>query len=225
MIRICPGLSIEQAPPRVPDHLRPPLPARRGAVVSIGIGEGPVGTIAMPRAKEDMTLGHFVSVAARLGMEDFVRRFREPVLVAMGVLETAEILARCGSTVGVRISTPMTYDRREVHPLAGRVFRLPVESAGAGEIVIGRDAPADVVVPDETVSIRHCAISWVGETVRVSDLGSTNGTLINLKPVRQGGGTPLESEDIVTVGRHSFQFYRPRHFFRVLEGLATPVAP
>ena len=179
----------------------------------------------MGRQKQDMTLGHFVQVASRLGMEAFTRRFREPVLVAMGVLEAAEIMARCGSTLGVRIASPMTYDRKVVHPLAGRVFRVPVESAPTGGVVIGRGEPAEIIVPDETVSIRHCHIGWAAEDVWAADLGSTNGTFVNLKPLKPEVSTRLHNEDVLTVGRHSFQYYLPRHFFRVLEGLATPIGP
>lgn len=179
----------------------------------------------MSKQREEMTLGRFVHLATRLGREDFLRRFREPVLVAMGVLETSELEARCGATTGVRIATPMSYDRAVVHPLAGRVFRVPTESAGAGEIVLGRVAPADVVVPDETISIRHCSVLWQDRHLSVVDHGSTNGTLVNLKPARPGVPLPLHNEDILTVGRHSFQAYVPLTFYFVLEGLSQPVAP
>ena len=172
---------------------------------------------------KDKALGEFVELAMRLGRDDFVKRFREPVLVAMGVLETSEILARCGSTVGMRVATPMAYDRKEVHPLAGRVFIVPIESAPRGGLVIGRDVPARVVVPDDTVSGQHCKLSWEGDDIRVTDLGSTNGTMINMRPVSTELPSPLRNEDILTVGRHSFQLYKPLNFFRVLESLATPV--
>ena len=175
----------------------------------------------MESERQEMTLGHFVEVAARMSSDDFLRRFREPVLLAMGVLETEELEARLGRTSEIRVSRPLAYDRGEVHPLAGKIFRLPVLAMPQGTLVIGRDEPAEVVVPDETVSVRHCALTWNKMEVRVTDLGSTNGTFVNLRPVERDDSIRLGDEDILTVGRHSFQFYRPAHFFRVLRGLAA----
>jgi two-component system, NtrC family, response regulator AtoC len=45
-------------------------------------------------------------------------------------------------------------------------------------VVVGRTAPADVVVPDASLSRLHARFSIEGTEVRVEDLGSTNGTWI-----------------------------------------------
>jgi len=177
----------------------------------------------MSRKEQEMTLGHFLQVSTMLGREDFLKRYREPVMVAMGVLETDEIRARVGQTMSVRIASPMTYDRKEVHPLAGRVFRVPVEAGEHGELVIGRAMTTDIEVPDDTVSSRHATLNWVGSEVTVTDLASTNRTMVNLQPLKPEEPRQLLNEDIITVGRHSFQFYLPAHFFRILEGLAVPM--
>lgn len=175
----------------------------------------------MASERLEMTLGHFVQLAGSVDREAFLRRFRDPVLLAMGVLETDDIATRSGSTSEVQIATPMSYDRDTVHPLAGQIFRLPVVDYPQGSFVIGREAPADIVVPDATVSVRHCAVSWDRMEVTVADLGSTNGTLLNLRPVEREVPVRLGDEDILTVGRQSFQFYRPLHFYRVLRSLAS----
>ena len=167
----------------------------------------------------ELTLGLFVQLAGAMDQSAFLRRFREPVLIAMGVLETAELAARCGSTTEVRISSPMAYDRERRHPLAGQVFRLPLQSSQRGSLVIGREPPTHVVVPDETVSARHCAVTWEGLDVQVVDLGSTNGTLVNLHPFDPDRPIRLVDDDFITVGRHSFQFFRPLNLYRVLRGL------
>ena len=64
---------------------------------------------------------------------------------------------------------------------AGAVLRL-----GKGENVIGRVKGVDVVVPDDSVSRRHCSI-WVGDghTAIIRDLGSTNGTLVDNRMLRR----------------------------------------
>ena len=50
---------------------------------------------------------------------------------------------------------------------------------GGKPLVIGRTEPADVVLPDEQVSRRHCRVGMVLDDVFVTDLGSSNGTFID----------------------------------------------
>jgi len=62
-------------------------------------------------------------------------------------------------------------------------------SASKG-MTIGRAADqCDFVVAHATVSRRHARLSLAGEALQVEDLGSTNGTAIDTKPVRSG--TPM----------------------------------
>lgn len=57
----------------------------------------------------------------------------------------------------------------------GRVLRLD-----RGELVIGRDAAADLRLSDSGVSRRHAKVMPAGDgTVVLIDLDSTNGTLVN----------------------------------------------
>jgi len=46
-------------------------------------------------------------------------------------------------------------------------------------VVVGADAPSDVVLQDRSVSRRHCAIRPVAHGFEVSDLGSSNGTFLD----------------------------------------------
>lgn len=55
-----------------------------------------------------------------------------------------------------------------------RVFELPL-----GSVVVGRSDAADVPVASDYVSGRHARITWDGSTVQITDLGSTNGTMVN----------------------------------------------
>ncbi|MGY1831650.1 FtsK/SpoIIIE domain-containing protein [Geodermatophilus sp. SYSU D01180] len=58
-------------------------------------------------------------------------------------------------------------DAGTLHPLA------------TGSVVVGRGAPADVVLGDPTVSTRHAALDLRDDgTVEVADLGSSNGTVV-----------------------------------------------
>lgn len=71
---------------------------------------------------------------------------------------------------------------------------LPVASA----IVIGRSPGADIVIGDEFVSARHAKVSPVGEDAVLEDLGSTNGTLLNGKPVTRP--KTLKPGDLIEIG-------------------------
>ena len=155
-------------------------------------------------------------------LQGFLQRYPSPALVAMGVLKVEEIRARVGSTMQVSVARPARHSPREKHPLAGRVFWIPRVERADGELVIGREAPADVVVPDNSVSSRHCVIRWDPDEVTIIDAGSTNGTLVNLKTMRPGSSTELLNEDIITLGRHSFQYFLPAPFYHALITLSAP---
>jgi hypothetical protein len=49
---------------------------------------------------------------------------------------------------------------------------------------VGREAPADIVIPDQTVSATHAELQVNGDVCTVRDLGSTNGTFLNGTPIR-----------------------------------------
>lgn len=46
-------------------------------------------------------------------------------------------------------------------------------------VVIGREAPADLIVASPLVSRRHAMLTVEGDTVTLQDLGSANGTFVN----------------------------------------------
>jgi len=64
-------------------------------------------------------------------------------------------------------------------------------------VTIGRDAPAQVLLPVSAVSRRHAEVRREGSAVIVRDLGSRNGTLVNGHPVTE---TELEPLDELRIG-------------------------
>ena len=75
----------------------------------------------------------------------------------------------------------------------GRTIEVTGERA-----VIGRLPDCEVVIDDGSVSRRHAEIRWDGRGYVVTDLGSTNGSLLNEAPVRE---SKLKLGDVLTVGR------------------------
>ena len=83
-------------------------------------------------------------------------------------------------------------------PLQGTVFPLP-----EGEMTLGRDPANQIWTADSFLSRRHCVLMRSGNTLRVKDLGSHNGTRVNGIPVREH---ELEPGDQISVGHSLFVF-------------------
>ncbi len=66
-----------------------------------------------------------------------------------------------------------------------------------GRVVLGRARQVDFTLDDPNVSRRHAAVYWEGGGLFVKDLGSTNGTLLNGRPVTAG---PVAVGDTLTLG-------------------------
>jgi pSer/pThr/pTyr-binding forkhead associated (FHA) protein len=73
--------------------------------------------------------------------------------------------------------------------------RYPVQ----GKLVVGRQAPATVVLEDDSVSRKHAEVEQTPDGAVLRDLGSANGTLLNGEPM---GTQPvvLQPGDIITFG-------------------------
>ena len=70
-----------------------------------------------------------------------------------------------------------------------------------GGLRLGRSSSNDIHVPDEELSRNHCLFEAIGESgIRVTDLASANGTLVNGVPL---GGDPMELKlgDLIEVGK------------------------
>lgn len=71
---------------------------------------------------------------------------------------------------------------------AGRRFIVAPQG-----IRIGRTPPADIILPDRQVSRSHCMVELHGSVLKVTDLGSTNGTFVDGKRVEQSALLPVGS--------------------------------
>jgi len=74
----------------------------------------------------------------------------------------------------------------------GEMYRLE-----GGECVIGRGTAATIRLGDDGISRRHAKISVAGTAVKIEDLGSANGTLVNGALIQQSG---LKDGDKIQLG-------------------------
>jgi len=71
------------------------------------------------------------------------------------------------------------------------------------DVVVGRTAPAGLVVEDPKVSRQHCKIAKTPTGWQVEDLGSSNGTRVAGRTVKTH---PLRHGDTIEIGRTSLTF-------------------
>jgi pSer/pThr/pTyr-binding forkhead associated (FHA) protein len=87
-------------------------------------------------------------------------------------------------------------------PVAGAEFVLPE----TGELRIGRAAELDVAIDHRSVSREHAKITCANGEVRIADLGSVNGLVINRQKVDDAA---LKPGDVVELGDVFVRFVGP----------------
>lgn len=157
------------------------------------------------------------------GPEAFVQRYPGAFMVAAGLLQVEEKPAagdrlvieptkpareatreRLDFTTVFRFGQKLIHATGEPHALAGTAFHLQ-PGGDKPHVVIGRSPDCDITVPDSSVSERHCFIEVTDRGVVVLDLDSTNGTSVNQQQLDPNTAQVLADEDILSVGRYSFQ--------------------
>ena len=77
-----------------------------------------------------------------------------------------------------------------------------LDGSQPSRVLVGQSAACTIRLSDRTVSRRHVALDVAGRQVRVVDLGSTNGTLINGIRVNDA---VIHGGEIIQVGNTSFR--------------------
>ncbi len=145
---------------------------------------------------------------ARLGLPSFVQAYPSSVLIVTAVSGTLMANTSRSGTM-----TVVSAEEAQAAALAGRVFPVVKgRNSRPGPVAIGRTADNDLVIPEYSISTRHCILALVDGEYRLTDLGTVNGTLVNevrltpRKPCRLRGG------DSVRMGRFTLLFHLARGF-------------
>ncbi|MCA9672031.1 MAG: FHA domain-containing protein, partial [Myxococcales bacterium] len=147
----------------------------------------------------------------QLKRDGFLERYPGAFLLAMGFLSAEVIRAHAGddegrdATTAINFKGKLRHDAMATHPLAGQAFFISPESDGDTGLTIGRGPDCELSVPERSVSEEHCRIEVTAEGVTAIDVGSTNGTTVNLERLEPMRPKVLADEDILTLGRYSFQ--------------------
>lgn len=108
---------------------------------------------------------------------------------------------RAGTVGRVRVESENVKGAVSWNPVldvAGK--RYPITKS---RTVIGRGSDADITVDDTGTSRQHVEILWDGKRGQVNDLGSTNGSKLNGRPVTQA---PLPPDSVIEIGRTRIVF-------------------
>jgi Mg-chelatase subunit ChlD len=112
--------------------------------------------------------------------------------VPLGNAPLGAAAVRGPSSKGIKVRLTFVRSEASVAPLEFTLSR---------PIIIGRNKPpSDLAIPeDKEVSRKHCQLLLDDGAVKIVDLGSTNGTLVNGVPIT--GQFILKHDDIIRVGK------------------------
>jgi serine phosphatase RsbU (regulator of sigma subunit) len=97
-----------------------------------------------------------------------------------------------------------------VHALVQEADGTPIQRhpLDGTTLVVGRVAPAAIVLDGSAVSRRHCMLDRAGDQVTIIDLGSTNGTFVDGLRIQQP--VVLADGARIQVGPHTLRYERRR---------------
>jgi hypothetical protein len=169
--------------------------------------------VKTPPVAEGRFLDDYARELAEAGERAFRRRYDVPVLIVSGRVERKTPRGSAEKTAA---------HRPTLQGLLNRVFPLvKAPHTPTGPVVLGRieGADIDVVVPDASISKRHCAFATQRGSAAVSDCGSRNGTAVNGAPVTSPEGVGLAGGETITIGRLEFTFETGAGFAELVGGL------
>jgi hypothetical protein len=152
----------------------------------------------------------------RLGPAGFQRAYFQPVLVTLGMAGEINTSASSEGTSVVDLHDGIFACTR----LTGRVFPVvKPQNSMRGPISVGRTSENDIAIPEYSVSKRHCIIATVNGEYRLTDMGSTNGTIVDGMPLRPQKPRRLSGGETISLGRLMLVFYFSEGFIRHLQAL------
>lgn len=96
---------------------------------------------------------------------------------------------------GRTLKALLCFERRMGRPVENEMITLLF----GAELLVGRDKACDITIVDDRISRKHALLRIDPDAVRLSDLGSTNGSFRNQQPVTEE--IILQNGDLVNFGQ------------------------
>ena len=160
-------------------------------------------------------LDEFIRELGREGDTAFRARYGSPVIIVTRA--EGELTGSSSSETVVAAETSGW--RMPQVSLLNRVFAV---GRGAFEketpLILGRsEKVADIVVPDDSVSKRHCLFERTSDGMAITDCGSTNGTIIGEVQLAPNRPYVLKGGETLKMGNFSFLYHTADGFIAYLK--------
>lgn len=147
------------------------------------------------------------------GLDQFRRDYSTPVIIGLRVVGD---LSEDGERGEAQTFLAALHDQEhETQSLNRRVWPLVKSAYGPQTpyIRVGRSSKNDLVIPEYSISQVHCEFALTADNrLRIMDLESHNGTLINGQALQPRAAYVMEDEDELVLGRYLFEFLEARTF-------------
>jgi pSer/pThr/pTyr-binding forkhead associated (FHA) protein len=75
-----------------------------------------------------------------------------------------------------------------------------------GPVRLGRSGENDVAIPEYSISKSQCYFDFEPEGIKITDCGSTNGTIVDDKPIPPSEPVLIKDGARISLGRFAFEF-------------------
>ncbi|MEO5768553.1 MAG: FHA domain-containing protein [Polyangia bacterium] len=153
----------------------------------------------------------------RVGDVVFQSRHRSPMLVVIG--RAAELVAESNSLDKTMVAAPSPEGIRAM-ALLHRVFPVAkAPHAARGPIRLGRSGENDVAIPEYSISKRQCYFDFDPDGIKITDCGSTNGTIVGDVQIAPAEPVVLKDGTRIVLGRFAFEFRTAAGFHAYVKSL------
>lgn len=172
-----------------------------------------------PRSARESTpryIAEYAELYRDMGPTAFQHHFKRAALVGYGIY--GSVAERPKQWCRRTLPTDENQELNAVRSLVDRVWPI-CKDPGAPRgprVILGAAAESDVVVPDYSVSTRHCAFSFEPGRLLISDLDSLNGTFMAGRRLEPGETFPLVDRVPLCVGRIKVQYLTRESFHELV---------
>jgi pSer/pThr/pTyr-binding forkhead associated (FHA) protein len=111
---------------------------------------------------------------------------------------------------------------KQAMALVDRVFSVnKAPHAQRGPIMLGRSSDNDIAIPEYSISKHQCFFEFEPDGIKISDCGSTNGTLVEDEQIPVREPVIIKDGTKISLGRFEFVFHTAAGFHAYVKSLLS----